>query len=50
MPARPGEEEHCSGDAGRVWMDERNPDYQIDNAEGAVFWKTSDHEIVALKY
>ena len=35
---------------GRVWIDERRPDYVIDGPSGMVFVKVDDKEIFALRF
>lgn len=37
-------------EAGRVWVDERRPEYLLDEPTGRLFIKVSDREIVALAF
>ena len=35
---------------GRLWVDERSPDYQVDLITGTVYLKRSDNEIAAMQF
>ncbi len=37
-------------EAGRVWLDDRSPDYELDAVAGVVYAKRSNREIVALPF
>ena len=37
-------------EAGRVWIDERRPDYVLDPPSGMVFVKVDDKELVAYAF
>lgn len=37
-------------EAGRVWLDDRSPDYELDAVAGMVYAKRGSREIVALKF
>jgi outer membrane protein assembly factor BamB len=37
-------------EAGRVWLDDRSPEYELDAAAGTVYAKRGPQEIVALKF
>jgi outer membrane protein assembly factor BamB len=37
-------------EAGRLWFDDRSPEYLLDVASSTVYWKHGDREIVARKF
>jgi len=37
-------------EAGRLWFDDRSPEYLLDVASGTAYWKRGDREIVARKF
>ena len=37
-------------EAGRLWFDDRSPEYLLDVASSTVYWKRGDREIVARKF
>ncbi len=37
-------------EAGRLWLEERSADYEVDEFSGIIYCKVNDREIVALRY
>ena len=37
-------------EAGRIWLDDRSPDYELDAVAGAVYAKRGNQEVVALRF
>ena len=37
-------------EAGRLWFDDRSPEYLLDVSSGTAYWKRGDREIVARKF